>query len=232
MSYEGRPDFIPADQFRKWLKSAALDKLAVVGGVLPSSFVLRCASKGKPIPRCLAGHRMLDIVARARADGLEITPPRVYMLAEEISTLSRKVAELRQQIEALEAEAGSAQRRAALRTQVKELLSFTLLTEKEILAGGMKLKDWCGIYFLIREGRVVYVGQSVNAPSRVSDHRREKKFDSWAFLPCSAKQLDLIESLYIHTLRPECNASMTVTEGRVYVHAPLRLDELFTSKLQ
>lgn len=64
-----------------------------------------------------------------------------------------------------------------------------------------------GIYFLIDGQEVVYVGQSMNLPLRIHQHRRanEKKFDRFTVYPCPAKLLDKIERHYIQLLRPKYN---------------------------
>jgi len=74
----------------------------------------------------------------------------------------------------------------------------------------------CGIYFLILEGQVVYVGQSLNSGSRLLEHLREmrrgkrrfaesKKFDRVLFRRCSPSDLDRLERALIRLLRPRFN---------------------------
>ena len=66
-----------------------------------------------------------------------------------------------------------------------------------------------GCYFLVRNGAVVYVGQSVNVTSRVAQHYGgEKKFDYVLWLPVPASELDRIEGALIRHLRPELNKSL------------------------
>jgi hypothetical protein len=80
----------------------------------------------------------------------------------------------------------------------------------------------CGIYFLIDEKKVVYVGQSVNVFSRVFAHLGSKNFDSYVYLPCEKEKLDKLESLYIHFLSPPLNGN-TPAGNKL---APLTLDSL------
>lgn len=66
------------------------------------------------------------------------------------------------------------------------------------------------IYFLVRAGVVVYVGQSVVPRQRIATHSREgtKKFDSAYMRPCSEGDLDELESHFIHLLSPEYNCTL------------------------
>jgi hypothetical protein len=65
--------------------------------------------------------------------------------------------------------------------------------------------EMCGIYFLKREGRIVYIGQSVNVYARVAQHRKDKDFDSVDFLPCDKSKLDDLEGFFIRLIKPELN---------------------------
>lgn len=66
-----------------------------------------------------------------------------------------------------------------------------------------------GIYFLIDGQEIVYVGQSMNLPLRIDQHRREsrKTFDRFTVYPCPEKLLDKLERHYIHVFRPKYNAT-------------------------
>lgn len=63
----------------------------------------------------------------------------------------------------------------------------------------------CGIYFLIAEGRIVYVGQSINVLWRLGQHAAERVFDAWHWIPCAREGLDQLEHAYIRALRPAWN---------------------------
>lgn len=144
---------------------------------------------------------------RMRADALE----RVIGLKEEIAELERQRDALKMQQVASVAAA--------------KLTGKTLLGESAIVAGAMAWAKVSGIYFLIRDGRVVYVGQSVDVFGRISTHQRDKTFDAIAYVPCERHLLDKMESLYIHTLRPPLNGDMR--NGNKL--APLALDEILSA---
>lgn len=78
----------------------------------------------------------------------------------------------------------------------------------EILSLSKPHTPSCGIYFLIKNSEIVYVGQSVNVKARVDHHRRSgKDFDRVSFIGCSEDQLDLKEAVYIRLFDPELNGT-------------------------
>jgi hypothetical protein len=62
-----------------------------------------------------------------------------------------------------------------------------------------------GVYFLCHEGKVVYVGQSVNVFSRIGAHIGDKAFDSAFFVRVPKSELDYVEGALIRTLEPKYN---------------------------
>jgi len=64
---------------------------------------------------------------------------------------------------------------------------------------------FCGLYFLIYRGDVVYVGCSIDVLSRVCNHKSDKVFDYPVFLPCAKSKMLELEKMYIETLRPKYN---------------------------
>jgi hypothetical protein len=68
-----------------------------------------------------------------------------------------------------------------------------------------ELGKWSGIYFLVSDGEVIYVGQSVNVSSRVNEHARTKDFEAAFFLPWPGDDLDRVESALIRALKPSLN---------------------------
>lgn len=65
----------------------------------------------------------------------------------------------------------------------------------------------CGIYFLVRHGETVYVGQSKDIVARVNQHIDEhsKDFDSVLYVQCPVDLLDYYEKRLIATIRPRYN---------------------------
>lgn len=106
---------------------------------------------------------------------------------------------------------------------IKKVGSGVLLREHEIIEHAIPVSTACGVYFLIHEKKVVYVGQSINVFSRIFTHTQSKEFDSYVFVPCDKDMLDKLESLYIHFLSPPLNGSFQNGDKM----APLRLSALF-----
>ena len=65
----------------------------------------------------------------------------------------------------------------------------------------------CGVYFLLLEGEIVYIGRSVNIYSRVSTHLYEKTkvFDEVKFIECDKKHLEELEYTCINKFKPRLN---------------------------
>lgn len=125
---------------------------------------------------------------------------------------------LKQQIETLEKQLSELQRVEALSTASATLTGHTLLREHEISEASEPWNEASGVYFLLDFDRVVYVGQSINVHNRISSHS-DKNFNRYAYIPCPVDRLNVLESLYIHCLRPPLNAS-TLEGGKV---APVSL---------
>lgn len=91
------------------------------------------------------------------------------------------------------------------------LRSHPLLSLEQIVAVAVpKAHTLCGIYFLIREDRIVYVGQSRNMPVRIRQHKADpgKKFERYAMHVCPARLLDRLERYYILRFQPEYNLDL------------------------
>jgi hypothetical protein len=62
-----------------------------------------------------------------------------------------------------------------------------------------------GVYFLLRRGEVVYVGQAVCVARRIGAHIGEKDFDAAIYIPCDRGDLDRIEQQFITEMNPLFN---------------------------
>jgi len=101
------------------------------------------------------------------------------------------------------------------------LLKKTLLREHEIVKKSSPWNNFCGVYFLISNKKIVYVGQSKNVYGRISAHKT-KVFDSFALIPCDENEIDVLESLYIHLLQPEQNGHGV----HGYIFAPMSIEKM------
>lgn len=111
-------------------------------------------------------------------------------------------------------------RRITSRNQVPQVVP-PMVDLSEIVSKAAPVESGCGVYFLQRSSaqglHVVYVGQSLNVYARVAQHTSEgrKRFECWSWIECHESQLDLMESLYIHWLRPVENATQSTLNTRV-----------------
>jgi uncharacterized protein YerC len=111
---------------------------------------------------------------------------------------------LKDQIKALENRLQVAQTLDTMNDLANKITNKTLASEESILKVAKPWQSFTGVYFLILENKIVYVGQSVNVYARISSHT-QKKFDSFTVLPCPKEHLNVLESLYIHMLNPPLN---------------------------
>jgi hypothetical protein len=83
----------------------------------------------------------------------------------------------------------------------------------EILAMGRPAPETPGVYFLIREGVVVYIGKTRSLMARLTKHRNNGKvFDAYTFLPCALEDLAKTEALYIMAYWPLENLAVELSE--------------------
>lgn len=82
-----------------------------------------------------------------------------------------------------------------------------LLSEEQIRDLAQPIKQLCGVYLLLRDGLVVYVGQSANCHARIGRHfdERGKKFDAHHIIECKPKDLKKLEAQYIGKFVPQYN---------------------------
>lgn len=93
--------------------------------------------------------------------------------------------------------------------RVLEAIRDCSYSEQDIVETAIPTGIPTGVYFLIAEGRITYVGQTKDVFARVSKHRRDGKvFDAYNFIPCDAADLDRLESMYIAALLPHQNSKL------------------------
>lgn len=66
----------------------------------------------------------------------------------------------------------------------------------------------CGIYFLIKRRKVVYIGQSTDFISRLFAHKNQAMdYDRFRFIRCSPDKLDYYERRWIRIFKPAHNTN-------------------------
>jgi hypothetical protein len=149
----------------------------------------------KPSPEEQA-RRSAKAVATRRANreahkaAMQDAYERQYLLKDEIKALENKL-QVVQQLDTMSELAN-------------KIASKTLVTAEAILNAAKPWQSFTGVYFLISNNKIVYVGQSVNVYARLSAHTH-KNFDSFTVLPCPKEHLNVLESLYIHMFDPPLN---------------------------
>lgn len=68
-------------------------------------------------------------------------------------------------------------------------------------------KKITGIYFLIKDNTIVYIGQSSDTHKRVISHSYNKSFDSFRVIECRSESLSHYEKRLINYFRPPLNGS-------------------------
>ena len=90
-----------------------------------------------------------------------------------------------------------------------------LKTKKEILSRRTPLEKDCFIYFLIKGEEIVYVGQTTNGLTRITQHCADKNFDYYSIEKCQITNLDNLEARYIVEFNPKYNSS-TLPKNSIY----------------
>ena len=194
----------------------------------PYSLIAKVEKLGSPIKHRVHNgskcYRALDVIARARAECLEVKPTGGELERQNIVELRRTRIALGQEVKELE----------TLKSAVTHTLDSSVLSESltgkamvyasEIVARSVPYENQCGVYFLVASERVVYVGQSVQIGTRLSDHAKTKDFDRYTYIACSKEKLDVLESLYIHALNPEYQGRSGYEGG--LIAAPYSFEQL------
>lgn len=101
-----------------------------------------------------------------------------------------------------------------------------MLEEKAIVKNQIKFinQNLPGIYFLLRNNKIVYVGQCKKGLARLYAHCSDKKFDGYYFKQCDVENLNNIEAYYICNFEPQYNQTIPSNE---YFKSKSQLKEIF-----
>lgn len=95
---------------------------------------------------------------------------------------------------------------SAIPNRVLEAIERAPYSHHEVVVSSYKIGSCVGIYFLLMEGEVVYVGQTTKLMSRLYKHQRDgKAFDAFSFIQCKKEELDELEATYIDAFLPVYN---------------------------
>jgi hypothetical protein len=98
------------------------------------------------------------------------------------------------------------------------------LDAEYILSKAQSVMPVCGIYFLIKDNEIVYVGKSKRISYRLNDHKRVKDFNRVFFIECNEEDLDEVERTYIRKFLPKLNIANNYPIHRT--HGVIRLEPI------
>jgi hypothetical protein len=117
-------------------------------------------------------------------------PPREYeSLKAQIESSEQTIANLRE----------------IINTQIEEL--------RELLRMSRLSQCLIGVYFLIRNKEIVYVGQSTSIYARVAAHHADKEFTHFSYIKCPSSHLRSLEALYIAKFSPILNGKNSLSSS-------------------
>lgn len=87
-----------------------------------------------------------------------------------------------------------------------------------------------GIYFLIKQGCIIYIGQTQDLKTRLQNHA-DKDFDAFRFISCEADKLNYYESRWITRFRPSLNKTNKAYFNRGVKKHPGRVDIRLTQEI-
>jgi hypothetical protein len=96
-----------------------------------------------------------------------------------------------------------------------------LLTPQRILLNAIKMppQNRSGIYFLIFKSEIIYIGRAINVYIRICGHG-DKRFDSWAWVPCPTAKQKKVERAYLDKFLPPLNCDPITQAARVAAGQP------------
>lgn len=90
-----------------------------------------------------------------------------------------------------------------------------LLSKEDIVGASQKLGNCVGVYFLVKDGEITYVGKTVNIHQRLGTHFCDKDFESYYFIPANnISAAERLESLYIKKFLPKANKVYGINWGK------------------
>ena len=191
----------------------SFNKLFSIDGLLPASFVTKYKVEPIRTEACKTGrgyrriYSAKVIIELAQSMGLLIEKAKDRLESEnQIDTLKSEINRL--DILLLQKQFALQKINKAIEQSFRRYqlqIDDPLLDENEILLMAGVRKKKCGIYFLIKNDAIVYVGQSTNIFNRVGDHEGVKDFDRFTYVECEKNDLTILETKYINNFKPKYN---------------------------
>lgn len=241
--HEHLPDFIDANKLDCEYSCTALDKMLKVNGSRVTSFINKRANNKEPIAHKQVPHysqrgfkrvyRLRDVLVAALGNGGELQPTDekqkddfVKNLSWQERVLAKEVARLEDKKKALLKEVDFLSGNLSDISPVLKQMNFSLVPVSEIVRKSSNYGNVCGVYFLIKDSEIVYIGQSINIAARITSHK-DKEFDNVSYVTCKRSELDILESLYIIAYNPVLNGEVKAGGGvTVRACTPISLDNI------
>lgn len=240
---EQLPDFIDISKLDCEFTCTALDKMFKINKTRVTGFVTKMKSTKTPIPCRKVPHhspqgfkrvyKLSDILLAVVSSNAVLQATDEQRKDEILQTFSWREKELLKEVARLE------DKKKALLKEVDFLsgnlsdispvlkqTNFSLVPISEIVRKSSSYGNVCGIYFLIKDSQIVYIGQSINIAARITSHK-DKDFDSVSYVTCRRSELDILESLYIIAYNPILNGEVKAGGGTTTrACTPISLDNI------
>jgi hypothetical protein len=96
-----------------------------------------------------------------------------------------------------------------LPSEIKTLSQFLI----PLRVSGLRAAVYPGVYFLVKDNEVVYVGQSVSVAKRIGAHFENKDFDHAFCMRVPRSDMNYVEGQFIRALKPKYNYG---ADGRLH----------------
>lgn len=100
------------------------------------------------------------------------------------------------------------ERAMAILANPLETAHIRALNVENIIASAIPAKRQSGIYFLILNGAIAYIGQAADVWLRITQHMASRRFDAFSWAPCPVSELDRMEAYCIEKFKPLHNAGI------------------------
>ena len=88
-------------------------------------------------------------------------------------------------------------------------IDYTLLEEDLLIKRSMPVEKSSGVYFLIKDKEIAYIGSSRNLFHRIGGYlgglKKEKNFDRFYFIEAEKSEIEILEAKYILKFLPKQN---------------------------
>ncbi len=223
------PEFIDTSKLDCEFTCTALDKMFKVNKTRVTGFIRRMENTENPIAFRKVAHyspqgfkriyKLSDVLVAAMNNNAVLQATDEQRKDEILQTFTWQEKELLRKVEDLKEEKARLLREVDFLSgnlsdisPVLKQTNFSLVPISEIIRKSSSYGNVCGVYFLIKDSKIIYIGQSINIAARITSHK-DKDFDSVSYVTCKRSELDILESLYIIAYNPVLNGEVKAGGG-------------------